>query len=161
MTDLNLGKSRIVYHLNWSLLANLNTLRKAWTVSIIHHVQLILVTNRRTRIEYYANKFSTLIPIKPLGLIVHGLCFLGVNVFAIECIQHKTASSRGLELLEIYFAFPQKVIHVAPKMTFSKFNHCDLRLVLFLKYRQHTSNLRHKSGFTEIFLSLFKNRNGR
>ena len=24
--------------------------------------------------------------IKPLGLIVHGLCFLGVNVFAIECI---------------------------------------------------------------------------
>ena len=59
---------------------------KAWTVSIIHHVQLIVVINRRTRIEYYANKFSTLIPIKPLGLIVHGLCFLGVNVFAIECI---------------------------------------------------------------------------
>ena len=23
----------------------------------------------------------------PLGLIVHGLCFLGVNVFAIECIR--------------------------------------------------------------------------
>ena len=22
----------------------------------------------------------------PLALIVHGLCFLGVNVFAIECI---------------------------------------------------------------------------
>ena len=50
-------------------------------------MQLILVINRRTRIEYYANKFSTLISIKPLGLIVHGLCFLGVNVFAIECIQ--------------------------------------------------------------------------
>ena len=49
-------------------------------------MQLILVISRRTRIEYYANKFSTLIPIKPLGLIVHGLCFLGVNVFAIECI---------------------------------------------------------------------------
>ena len=63
-----------------------NTLRKAWTVSIIHHVQLVLVINRRTRIEYYANKFSTLIAIKPLGLIVHVLCFLGVNVFAIECI---------------------------------------------------------------------------
>ena len=59
---------------------------KAWTVSIIHHVQLILIINRRTRIEYYANKFSTLIPIKPLSLIVHGLCFLGVNVFAVECI---------------------------------------------------------------------------
>ena len=26
---------------------------------------------------------------KPLGLIVHGLCFLGVNVFAIECILGK------------------------------------------------------------------------
>ena len=50
-------------------------------------MQLILVINRRTRIEYYANKFSTLIPIKLLGLIVQGLCFLGVNVFAIECIQ--------------------------------------------------------------------------
>ena len=47
-------------------------------------MQLILVINRRTRIEYYANKFSTLIPIKPLGFTVHGLCFLGVNVFAIE-----------------------------------------------------------------------------
>ena len=35
-----------------------------------------------TRIECYANKFSTLIPTKPLGLIVHGL---RVNVFAIEC----------------------------------------------------------------------------
>ena len=45
-----------------------------------------LVINRRTGIEYYANKFSTLIPIKPLGLIGHGLCFLGVNVFSIECI---------------------------------------------------------------------------
>ena len=33
---------------------------------------------------YYANKFSTLTPIKSLGLIVHGLCFLGVNVFLIE-----------------------------------------------------------------------------
>ena len=44
------------------------------------------LVNRFTRIEYYANKFGTLIPIKPLGLIVHGLCFLGVNVFAIECI---------------------------------------------------------------------------
>ena len=32
------------------------------------------------------NLVFTLIPIKPLGLIVHGLCFLGVNVFAIECI---------------------------------------------------------------------------
>ena len=49
-------------------------------------MQLILVINCRTRIEHYANKFSTLIPIKPLGLIVHGLCLLGVNVFAIECI---------------------------------------------------------------------------
>ena len=26
-------------------------------------------------------------PIKPLGPILHGLCFLGVNVFAIECIR--------------------------------------------------------------------------
>ena len=49
-------------------------------------MQLILVINRRTRIEYYVNKFSTLIPIKLLGLIVHGLSLLGVNVFAIECI---------------------------------------------------------------------------
>ena len=49
-------------------------------------MQLILVINRGTRIEYYANKFSTLIPIKPLGLIVHSLCSQGVNVFAIECI---------------------------------------------------------------------------
>ena len=89
MPVLNLGKSRIVYHSNWPLLANLDTLTKAWTVSIIHHVQLILVINRRTRIEYYANKFSTLIPIKPLGLIVHGLCFLGVNIFAIECIRER------------------------------------------------------------------------
>ena len=47
----------------------------ALTVSNIHHVQLILVITRRTRIEYFENKFSTLIPIKPLGLIVHGLCF--------------------------------------------------------------------------------------
>ena len=59
---------------------------RAWTVSIIHHVQLILVINCRTRVEYHANKFSVLIPIKPLGLIVHSLCFLGVNVFAIECM---------------------------------------------------------------------------
>ena len=50
-------------------------------------MQLILVINRRTRIEYYANKFSTLIFIKPLSLILHGLCFLGVKVFAIECIR--------------------------------------------------------------------------
>ena len=57
-------------------------------LSITDHVQLILVINRGTRIEYYANKFSTLIPIKPLGLIVHSLCFQGVNIFAIECI-HK------------------------------------------------------------------------
>ena len=49
-------------------------------------MQLILVINCRTRIEYYANKFSTLI----LGLIVRGLCFLGVNVFAIECIEDIT-----------------------------------------------------------------------
>ena len=76
----------MVYHSNWPLLANLDTLMKAWTVSIIHHVQLILVINCRTRIEYYANKFDTLIPIKPLGLIIRGLCFLDVNVFAIECI---------------------------------------------------------------------------
>ena len=69
-----------------ALVGQLDTLRKAWTISIIHQVQLILVINRRTRIEYYANKFSTLIPIKPLGFIVHRLCFLGVNVFAIECI---------------------------------------------------------------------------
>ena len=27
-----------------------------------------------------------LIPIKPLGLIVYGQCFLGDNVFAIDCI---------------------------------------------------------------------------
>ena len=26
------------------------------------------------------------IPLKPLGIIVHGLCFLGVNGFAIQCI---------------------------------------------------------------------------
>ena len=52
-------------------------------------MQLILVINRRTRVGYYANKFSTLIPINPLGLIVHGLCFLGVNVLAIECIRLK------------------------------------------------------------------------
>ena len=49
-------------------------------------MQLILVINCRTRIEYYANKFSTLIPIKPLGLIVHGLCFLGIKLFAIKGI---------------------------------------------------------------------------
>ena len=30
--------------------------------------------------------FVLLILIKPLGLIVHRLCFLGVNVFAIDCI---------------------------------------------------------------------------
>ena len=76
----------MIYYSNWPWLANLDTLRKAWTVFIIHHVQLILVISRRTRTEYYANKFSTLIPIRPLGLIVHGLCFLVVNVFAIECI---------------------------------------------------------------------------
>ena len=50
-------------------------------------VQLILVIIRRKKIEYYANKFSTLIPIKPLGLIFYGLCFLGVNGFAIECMR--------------------------------------------------------------------------
>ena len=83
---MNLGKYRIEYRSNWPLLASLDTFRKAWTVSITDHVQLILVINRGTRIEYYANKFSTLIPIKPLGLIVHSLCFQGVNVFAIECI---------------------------------------------------------------------------
>ena len=33
---------------------------------------------------------NALIPIKPLGLIVHGLCFLGVNIFAIECISNKS-----------------------------------------------------------------------
>ena len=49
-------------------------------------MQLTLVINRHTTKDYYANKSSTLIPIKPPGLIVHGLCFLGVNVFAIECI---------------------------------------------------------------------------
>ena len=85
---MNLGKYRIEYRSNWPLLASLDTFRKAWTVSITDHVQLILVINRGTRIEYYANKFSTLIPIKPLGLIVHSLCFQGVNVFAIECIRH-------------------------------------------------------------------------
>ena len=54
-------------------------------------MQLILVINRRTRIECYANKFSTLIPIKPLGLIAHGFCFLGVNVFAIEIFNLSSA----------------------------------------------------------------------
>ena len=49
-------------------------------------MQLILDINRRKRIEYYENKFTALIQIKLLGLIVHGLCFLGVNVFAIKCI---------------------------------------------------------------------------
>ena len=49
-------------------------------------MQLILVLNCHTRIKYFANRFSALIPIKSLGLIIHGLCFLGVNVFAIECI---------------------------------------------------------------------------
>ena len=49
-------------------------------------VQLILVIIRRKKIEY-ANKFSTLIPIKPLGLIFYGLCFLGFNGFAIECMR--------------------------------------------------------------------------
>ena len=58
-------------------------------------MQLILVINCRTRIEYYANRFSTLIPIKPLGLIVHGLCFLGVDVFAIEFISMAEASHVG------------------------------------------------------------------
>ena len=72
----------------------------ALTVSIIHHVQLILVINRRTRIEYYVNKFSTFIPIKPLGLIVHGLCFLGVNVFVIECMRNMS------RLLYIMLLFP-------------------------------------------------------
>ena len=49
-------------------------------------MQLILVINCRTRIKYFANRFSALIPIKPSGLIIHGLCFLGVNVFVIKCI---------------------------------------------------------------------------
>ena len=67
-------------------------------------MQLILVINRRTIIEYYANKFSTLIPIKPLGLIVHGLCFLGVNVYAIKRIFKKNklipfGPTRALQLL--------------------------------------------------------------
>ena len=47
-------------------------------------MQLILAINSRTRIEYYANKLSILIPIKPLGFIVHGLCFLVASVFAWE-----------------------------------------------------------------------------
>ena len=66
-------------------------------------MQLILVINRRTRIEYYANTFSTLIPIKPLGLIVHGLCFLGVNVFAIECI-HNGGERLFMKLGKRFFA---------------------------------------------------------
>ena len=53
-------------------------------------MQLILVINRRTRIEYYANKFSTLIPIKPLGLIVHSLCFFGV---------YEAADNGGMQIL--------------------------------------------------------------
>ena len=56
---------------NWPLLANLTlySVRKTWTVSIIQNRIL--------------NKFSTLIHMHKanLGLIVHGLCFLGVNVF--------------------------------------------------------------------------------
>ena len=67
-------------------------------------MQLILVINRRTRIENYANKFSTLIPIKPLRLIVHGLCFLGVNVIAIECIH--TIFSIMMQLL----LFPENAV---------------------------------------------------
>ena len=38
--------------------------------------------------------FKTL-PTNPLGLIVHGLCFLGVNVVAIECITDKSALLAG------------------------------------------------------------------
>ena len=78
-------------------------------------MQLILVINRRTRIEYYANKFSTLTPIKPLGLIVHGLCFFGVNVFAIECIQihHlKCYGIRGKVYLNKFVYLINKIVYL-------------------------------------------------
>ena len=47
------------------------------------------------------NKFSTPIPIKPLGLVVHGLCFLGVNVsrfcnrvYLLPCTEEHSVSDR-------------------------------------------------------------------
>ena len=91
-----LGQIANCISLKLALVGQLGHFRKAWTVSIIHHVQLILVINRRTRIEYYATNFSTLIPIKRLGLNVHGLCFSGVNVFAIDYVSPRPFSEEAI-----------------------------------------------------------------
>ena len=74
-------------------------------------MQLILVINRRTRIEYYANKLITLISIKPFGLIVHGLCFLDVNLFAIECVYIYIYMSSNLRFKETAFMLRTDKLH--------------------------------------------------
>ena len=60
-----------------------------------HYVQLILVIIRRKRTKFMQMRFSILIPIKPLSLIVYGSCFLGDKVFAIEC----THQTRGWDAI--------------------------------------------------------------
>ena len=75
--------------------------------------------NRRTKIEYYADKFSTLIPKKPLGLIVHGLCFLGVNVFAIECIGKSCSKTKPGQNIDGEFSQASFLSNCPTYFTFS------------------------------------------
>ena len=42
--------------------------------------------NRKSGTDYANDVIVRTLPIKPLGLTVHGLCFIGDNVFAIECV---------------------------------------------------------------------------
>ena len=52
----------------------------------MHHVHLILAIIVAREQNIMQMRFSILIPIKPLGLIVYGSRFLADNVLAIECI---------------------------------------------------------------------------
>ena len=67
------------------------------------------------------NKFSTLIPINPLGLIVHGLCFLGVNVYKPTYV---------LTLYLLYIKLTLLTIHI---LQYSYTNQIKLHLI-YLRY---------------------------